>query len=457
MAAANPGKAQLGLMNKCVNCLVFNWGQPEDPTTLRKCKQCKVVQYCSESCQKEHWNLVHKKQCKKIASAIAFYREIGDDYGVSRALFLHHPFPALELQGNPKATLVMLALKVLDEMQFRNQSVYTKVSSKLAQLQAEMTKFMATTWANKKIFPEKFCSFCDVSEIYFLYTETSITADKELFGQDLWSTLHLVLGRLPSCDAVEMLNSLKGPREVVPAKLWIGLQQEVGQFPSRVAELIQALSGEQLPSYQELLKIFCGGNLSQACTFCSTRKHVVAVSEEVKGCFVGFPAVSILPFLPPLFDCGAKTCKEKHVSKTIDLTQLYCGLSATRAKLQSRRCDYCFMLAEKVHRCGECLTKNYCSRECLLKDSGENHSKFCHKGEEERKVKRDGKARVDAGMKVLEAMGEDGLMEPELMKLDCAEEVGKMVVEVKELCKKQEGKDKKKSEGGNSKRGRGQK
>ena len=108
-------------------------------------------------------------------------------------------------------------------------------------------------------------------------------------------------------------------------------------------------------------------------------------------------------------------------------------------------------------RCDKCLTKNYCSRECLLKDSGENHSKFCHKGEEERKVKRDGKSRVDAGMKVLEAMGEDGLKEPELMKLDCAEEVGKMVVEVKELCKKQEGKDKKKSEGGNSKRGRGRK
>ena len=103
------------------------------------------------------------------------------------------------------------------------------------------------------------------------------------------------------------------------------------------------------------------------------------------------------------------------------------------------------------------MTKTYCSRECLLKDSGEKHSKFCHKGEEERKVKRDGKARVDAGMKVLEAMGEDGLMEPELMKLDCAEEVGKMVVEVKELCKKQGGKDQKKSEGGNSKKGRGKK
>ena len=128
MAAANPGKAQLGLMNKCVNCLVFNWGQPEDPTTLRKCKQCKVVQYCSESCQKEHWNLVHKKQCKKIASAIASFRETGDDIGVSGVIFSHHPFPASEVPGNPATTLMMLALKVLAKMQFRNQFVYTKGS-----------------------------------------------------------------------------------------------------------------------------------------------------------------------------------------------------------------------------------------------------------------------------------------------------------------------------------------
>ena len=142
------------------------------------------------------------------------------------------------------------------------------------------------------------------------------------------------------------------------------------------------------------------------------------------------------------------------------------------ARLQSKRCDYCFMLAEKVHRyddktcqptymcflrCSKCLTKNYCSRECLLKDSEENHSKFCHKGEEERKVKRDGKARVESGLKGLEAMTEDGLKHPEVMKQKHFKEIGKRVVEVKEMCKKQEGKDKKNGEGGNSKRGRGRK
>ena len=317
---------------------------------MRKCKQGKMLQYCSESCQKEHWNLVHKRQRKKIASAIAFYREIGDDFRVCWAIYSHHPFPASELPGNPTESLMMLAEKVLVKMQFRNKSVYTKVSSQLAQLQVDMNKWMVNTRANKKIFSEKFCPVVDLSNIIDLYDQTSGMEDKDLASQDLWSTLSLVLGRLMPCDAVEMVNSLRDPRGVVPAKLWIGLEQDVGQFPSRVAELIKALSGDQFPSFQELLKIFCGGNLSQVCSFCSTRVDVAAVDGEVKGCFVGIPVVSILPFLPPLFNCGAKTCKVKNRSQKDALTQMFLGIGATWVRLQSMSCDYCFMMAEKVHR-----------------------------------------------------------------------------------------------------------
>ena len=94
------------------------------------------------------------------------------------------------------------------------------------------------------------------------------------------------------------------------------------------------------------------------------------------------------------------------------------------------------------------MTKIYCSRDCLMKDTEEKHSKFCVKGEEERKVKKDAKARVEDGLKRLEADMEKTL------KLEQPDEVRKKLVEVKELCKKQEGKKKKKSEGRNSRKGR---
>ena len=155
MAAANPVEAQLGLLNKCVNCLLFNWGQPEELSTLRKCKQCKVVQYCSESCQKEHWKSVHKQHCKKIAitGQLITYQEIGvRKFRVSRGIFSHHPFSASELPGNPMLALLVLAQKILTKMQYRNQPAYTKVSSQLAQLQADMAQCMRSNGLGRRFF-----------------------------------------------------------------------------------------------------------------------------------------------------------------------------------------------------------------------------------------------------------------------------------------------------------------
>ena len=51
----------------CANCKLFDWDQPESGT-LMQCSRCKVVLYCSVDCQKEHYQVVHKKHCKKLAA-----------------------------------------------------------------------------------------------------------------------------------------------------------------------------------------------------------------------------------------------------------------------------------------------------------------------------------------------------------------------------------------------------
>ena len=58
-----------------------------------------------------------------------------------------------------------------------------------------------------------------------------------------------MLGRLDMSENVGMVNNLKDPRRVVPTKLWIGLQQEVGPVPNLVAELVRpSLVTSFLPS-----------------------------------------------------------------------------------------------------------------------------------------------------------------------------------------------------------------
>ena len=173
--------------------------------------------------------------------------------------------------------------------------------------------------------------------------------DEDLVRQDLWRILHLVMGKLLDYQNVLWLNGLKNPRETVPAELWIGLEQEVGPFPSRVTELIKALSSTQLPSFQELLKVVCGGSLLQACSVCNTTISVAAVWGEVEGA-CGTPSVLLKPHLPPLFNCGAYTCVEEMLAKIKFHNKWAAVVSATFAKLLPNQCDFCLQLPEKVHR-----------------------------------------------------------------------------------------------------------
>ena len=106
-APGNVTISQPYLLNQqCANCLVFNWDQPDEPFTFKKCKQCKVLEYCSESCQKEHWRLVHKKHCKNIANQ---RDEDGSGGDWPFSIYSHHPFSATKVPCDPVVALVMLS------------------------------------------------------------------------------------------------------------------------------------------------------------------------------------------------------------------------------------------------------------------------------------------------------------------------------------------------------------
>ena len=53
-------------------------------------------------------------------------------------------------------------------------------------------------------------------------------------------------------------------------------------------------------------------------------------------------------------------------------------------------------------RCSKCLTKNWCSKECPLKELQKSHEKFCQKDAEGRKVKGGKEVRKDVGTENLE-------------------------------------------------------
>ena len=310
---------------------------------MEKCSKCKVLQYCSKTCQKEHWKLVHKQHCIKLASAKN--GEGGDTIGI----YSHHPFSDAKLSDDPVEAMVMLLQKILQKIRSSKQPAFTKVQSQLLQLGEAMKKWREEIWADKKLYPGGPKDY-DVSSCTKLFFEMAYIEDEDLVRQDLWRILHLVMGKLLDYQNVLWLNGLKNPRETVPAELWIGLEQEVGPFPSRVTELIKALSGTQLPSFQELLKVVCGGSLLQACSVCNTTISVAAVWGEVEGIYSRTPSVLLGPNLPPLFNCGANTCMEAIRSQVKASIKWTAGVFATYAKLLPNQCGFCLQLPEKVHR-----------------------------------------------------------------------------------------------------------
>ena len=195
---------------------------------------------------------------------------------------------------------------------------------------------MENIWAQKKLFPRELrgVKFKDCSEPC---DQTRCIVDGDLFEQDLWVTLHLVLGRLIYNRFAAQANCMKSPREAVPEELWLYVRQEVGLFPSRVNQLIKALSGTQFPSFQELLEIFCGGSLLQACSACNTIMTVAAVLGEAKGSFSGTPSVGLMPYMPPLFYCGAIACVGKIEDKRGAVYKWMRGCGATYVKLKPTR------------------------------------------------------------------------------------------------------------------------
>jgi len=363
--------------------------------------------------------MVHKKQCKMLA----FVKDYGSDN-----------LPAVKAPDDTMEILKSLMQKTIFKLFSNNMLADPTVHDSLIKLWKDMNESAELTWCVNGTFPKEFATI-----IRYVFCEQYIDTKKIRVGgmrsadQDLWSTLHLVWGRMIDCRVVAALNSLKEPQEALPKELWTGLQGEIGVFPGRVAEVIQAFSGDQVPSFQELLEIICGGTLVQRCSFCDISMTVTAVDREVAGCYNSTATVALLPHMAPMFCCGHGNCEAQTADKVIAYQKWKVGVLATFDKLRSAsRCDYCFKLSEKVHRCSKCLTKSWCSRECQQKDWKEKHSEFCIKDADQRKVKGGAQVRRETEMKTLE----EGMEKALVLNKDKPMVVQNAVAGVKKLCEK---------------------
>ena len=224
-----------------------------------------------------------------------------DEDGEPVGIFSHHPFPKEGLPEDTTETLVVQVQRILSKMKLVDHPAWEEMPEEMLELEEGMKQMRETIWAGRKQRPEhRTTNPTPYPDLRAKLKEASVPVEDE-FRKDLWTTLHLVWGRLEE-HVMSNLSQLKDPRRSLPVKVWEGLEEEVGLFPARLQELLDALgSSTELPSFKELLSVFCGGSLEQSCTFCGTTMIVKAVEREVEGCLEGAPTVFLRPFLPVFF------------------------------------------------------------------------------------------------------------------------------------------------------------
>ena len=347
------------LMDVCLNCMVYNWVQP-DPSILQKCKQCKIAQYCGTDCQAEHWKACHKKHCKELVATKVTWREGDPPVHIGS----HPKYLAVDLHGDPNKNLVPLVMHVIGKMKETNHPSFSIDVAKALLQQIWHSMDGRNIYRHKRIFPPALpLSPIDDPEVFGqqLRQIKEISFDDVEDQLGLWKTLQLILVNLEKHQNILAAQGLKELDVSVPEELRHCVEKEVGLFPGIVDKIIEAFTSSgphQFPTFQQLLEIMCGGNLNQTCMSCN-KQIVVSASggpdeagppDEAGGPGSNIHNVIVHPYLPRMFFCGETLCVEESERRILPFYKWLAAVCAAFARLAPNRCDFCFKLSEKVHR-----------------------------------------------------------------------------------------------------------
>ena len=176
--------------------------------------RCKMLQYCSKECQKEHWILVHKSQCKKLAEKSE--GAVGED---------------LNANGSHLENLLILLGKTLDRIKHTAMWSDSEVRTQLMQLEQDIRDSKELTKGCRMTNPVDVELVLMSNRPFQQPKNIPVFEDElDLESFQLWHTLLLLWQRLFNYNTFKKLRSLKDPKSAVPEELWSGMEDEVIVF-----------------------------------------------------------------------------------------------------------------------------------------------------------------------------------------------------------------------------------
>ena len=363
--------------NKCANCILFAWKQPDPSASpLRRCTGCRKIWYCSKECQEEHWRKVHKNHCKffsggkgpegtvvhkkdtcnhcimqKTVGKAAFkpsnpnYVCILDSNNPKAKrlldLQLEYPLPSTATYQCRGERIIDALLRLLHKIKMTNQPVSRLYPKAVDSVTEDLWILKMDIFAENIIYPRTLKS----SKPRGIKTTLSDLRNIPPNGNwQMFQTFLKLVDILNWADIIQLDSIIKKPEKSLP-KDQRQMSQMVRNGPFlRVADKILDALQQRVVSQKELAAIVCDGNMQRVCTGCNKAIFIeVICTENVKT--TGMPAVMFRPGQDiDVFCCGADAC-EDQIAIRPEVSAWASVTSVTSSSLIWTRCDNCFLLA----------------------------------------------------------------------------------------------------------------
>jgi len=434
---------------ECVNCKVYGWKQPADTSDLKRCSQCKVVWYCSEQCQKEHWHKTHKNHCKYLAGKKVLPKSKHDEatclvcqeemetkacsgccWQCSPVLpctlsvgnnhlsinhcetvgqFPHIPLAEMTGQFYSKVeTTLAIMMRIMLKMKMTGHAMWTveketsdQLYQILSRLRVMVRNFSVVVGTPGPILGDSFHR----AELFEAMDKINLVIRDENQHRP-WDTLKVLAIFLMGANdligrAVADLLGVPDLSETVQT-----MRVTVPNF-LRLWENVLKLLSKNLVPISNLVEVLCDGNTTRECFGCGDQVFVENLFVNCFGQLVAPPNTPILMVNLVLLvtSCGRLDCLTPvftaKMNKAID--QVYWVYTQFSELYRDDICDYCGEFNKEVrgYRCAGCKSKLYCGMGCYEKDTV--HHTLCEKGDG-RKKKKGTDRRREEGRKRIERL-----------------------------------------------------
>jgi len=420
---------------------------------LLRCSQCKMAHYCDKDCQAEHWQKVHKERCKysrgdkpqkagihrhQASSCLACNqtKQLGagvknkDDphWGChlqSRNEFWDNPTHTFrgrdgELYDGPLGMelgelslnftsrvehVVSYLQRILHKMQLTNHELSTKekfqeLEQELFFLRHDFLMRAAITPAGKLVYHCHSVHMLNTGKqeniLDIIRALSNNYSDNTTDIFRLWDTFILLFDYFLDTikDGIKDFEDLGWKVKDRKVRALMTQVEPSERVQQKWEKVVAALTPSIAP-YNTLLEIILG-SLQQECSVCKTKITIESTfGDHPSGSRKEKRPVAMCQGSIFKFHCGKNRCREDMVSKH---TKDQVVISQTTIKYiqdhKKDRCDWCSTMKRKVHRCSRCLTKVYCSQECLNMDWKKVHKEVCREAPDTRKIKMKRNTRV---------------------------------------------------------------